>query len=133
MRNKGGARRGDSGGHSVLDAGYGCSVTAAPFTRPVRSVFVTFDVSIKTRAVTPKTTPSRETDRHHDPCAPPGSAPPFTRDPALDSLCLSFCPPSPVLLTHTQTPEGLIVSGATLHESWGGKKRAMGTREEIQM
>lgn len=57
-----------------------------------------------------KNTPSREPDCHHDPCAPSGSAPPFTHDPAPDSLCLS--PPLP--LTHTYTPEGLIVSGATL-------------------
>ncbi|KAK9529416.1 hypothetical protein VZT92_013510 [Zoarces viviparus] len=71
------------------------SVNAAPFSRPVRPVFVMSDVSIKTRAAIRNHPPhpSRRPDCHRDPRAPPGSAPPFTRDPAPDSLCLSF-PPS---------------------------------------
>lgn len=79
MRRKG---RDNSGERGVWDAEYSCSVTAAPFTQPVRPVFVMFDVSIKTKATPPKkpnkqkktpppanrtaiTTPVLRRDQHH--------------------------------------------------------------------
>lgn len=104
--------RDGSGESGAWGAEYRCSVTASPFIRPVSPIFVIFDVSIKTRATTKnKPTPQYRSEpyRHNDLCAPVGSAPPFTHDPAPDSLCLS---PHPLLpLTHTYKSEDPIVAG----------------------
>lgn len=55
-----------------------------------------------------ETTPSRRPDGHRDPRAPPGSAPPFTRDPAPDSLGLS--PPPSNTHTHQRALLSLRVT-----------------------
>lgn len=52
----------------------------------------------------PPTSPAKNRAPPARPPRPAGSAPPFTRDPALDSVCLSLGNPLP--LTHTHTPEG---------------------------
>lgn len=114
MQRERGIKERDVGGESGARDESSCSVTAAPFTRPVSLVFVTSDVSIKTEAVTknkPTSPPPAICAATTTPRAPSGSAPPFTHDPALDSLCLFTLLP----LTRTHKPEGPIVPGATLH------------------
>ncbi len=117
---EGSAGRDDGGESGVWDAEDSCSVTAAPFSRPVRPVFVTSDVSIKTRAtIRNHPLPSRRPGCHHDPRAPPGSAPPFTRDPAPDSFCLSP-PPSD---THTHQRALLSLGVTLLIQEWKKKEQ----------
>lgn len=65
----------------------------------------------------PETTPSRRPDCHCDPRAPLGSAPPFTRDLAPDSLCLST--PS---LRHIHTHQRALLSLGSCSKHKSGKK-----------
>lgn len=93
------AGRDDSGEIGVWDAEGSFSVSAAAFSRPVRPVFVTSDVSIKTRATT----------RNHP--LPTTRLPP--RPPCSAGICATFHPrPCPRLLlsfSPSPTPEGRIV------------------------
>lgn len=87
----------------VWDGEESCSVTATPFSWPVRPVFVVSDVSIKASESTPfpaNGLPPRP------PCSA-GSNAAFQPRPC-PRLLLSF---SPSLQAHTYTPQGLIVPG----------------------
>lgn len=112
-------------------AEWSCSVTAAPFSRPVSPVFVTSDVSIKTGGrhqnqtnvylPPPPTPPLNRPYCHHD---PPRSSPPFTRDPAPDCLGLF----SHLPLTRTHKPEGPIVPVVKKEKKKSsGKERKLGS------
>lgn len=101
-----------------------CSVPAAPFSRPVRPVFVMSDVSIKTRAAI----------RNHPPLndRTATATPVLHRDQRhLSPATLPQTPSVFLPLPLTNTPEGLIVPGGHTpdirvekkKEQWRGDRR----------
>lgn len=88
----------------VWDAEDSCSVRAAPFSRPVRPVFVTSDVSIKTRATT-RNNPLPATGLPLRPPCPAGISTTFHPRPC-PRLPLSFSPS----LRHIHTQQRALLS-----------------------
>lgn len=120
----------DVGGESGARlAEWGCSVTAAPFTRPVSPVFVTSDVSIKTAGRHQK-----QTDLH--PYRPPSNAPRHL-SPATLPQTPSVFSPSSLWCVHTNQRVRLSPGPRSEYKSQPGrgkkrKKKSSGKEQKLE-
>lgn len=110
-------------------AEWGCSVTAAPFTRPVSPVFVTSDVSVKTAGRHQK-----QTDLHpYPPPTPHPSNAPRHLSPATLPQTPSVFSPSSLWRVHTNQRVRLSPGPRSEYKSQAGKKKKKSSGKEQKL